>query len=103
VQWGCWNNNYIGPLNDHLVPAFLLSNEQGAAAALGAVTLTDSEAEKQLGQLLTPRLVRPGATIGLALQRARMELSKTHPELVDVLLGWTLMGDPALTLDGVVH
>jgi hypothetical protein len=34
--------------------------------------------------------------IGQALQDAKRELSQTHPELLDVLLGWSLMGDPAL-------
>jgi hypothetical protein len=45
-----------------------------------------------------PRMVEPGVTIGQALQNAKAELAQTHPELLDVLLGWTLMGDPALTV-----
>ena len=33
------------------------------------------------------------------MQDAKVELAKTHPELLDVLLGWTLMGDPALVVE----
>jgi hypothetical protein len=51
-----------------------------------------------LGQLLTPRLVTPGQTLGAALRDAKNELAQTHPELLDVLLGWSLMGDPALVI-----
>ena len=48
--------------------------------------------------LLTPRLTTPGMPIGKALLDAKIELAKTDPELLDVLLGWTLMGDPALVI-----
>jgi len=33
------------------------------------------------------------------LQDAKHELAQTHPELLDVLLGWSLMGDPALMVE----
>jgi hypothetical protein len=49
--------------------------------------------------LLTPRLVTPGTSIGQALQQAKAELAKSHPDMLDVLLGWTLMGDPALMVE----
>jgi hypothetical protein len=42
--------------------------------------------------------VTPGMSIGQALQEAKTELAKTHPGLLDVQLGWTLMGDPALVI-----
>jgi hypothetical protein len=99
VQWGCWNIYHIDPVNNYLVQSFLFSGDKGAAAVLGASTLTDSESEELLGQLLTPRLVTPGTSIGQALQQAKAELALTHPELLDVLLGWSLMGDPALVVE----
>jgi len=86
-------------VNDYLVQAFLFSGDRGAAAVLGGTTLTDSRSERRLGELLTPRLVTPGMSIGQALQDAKSELAATHPELLDVLLGWTLMGDPELVLE----
>jgi hypothetical protein len=99
VQWGCWNTYYVDPVNNYLVQSFLFSGNRGAAAVLGAATLTDSDSERLLGELLTPRLVTPGMTLGQALQAAKSELALTHPELLDVLLGWSLMGDPALVIE----
>lgn len=99
VQWGCWNTYHVDPSQNYLVQSLLFSGNNGAAALLGSSTLTDSGSEKLLGQLLTPRLVRPGATIGLALQQSKTELARTHPHLLDVLLGWSLMGDPALVIE----
>lgn len=99
VQWGCWNTYYVDPVNNYLVQSFLFSGDRGAAAVLGAATLTDSNSERLLGELLSPRLVAPGMTMGQALQTAKSELALTHPELLDVLLGWSLMGDPALIIE----
>ena len=98
VQWGCWNTYYVDPANNYLVQSFLFSGDNGAAAVFGAATLTDSDSERLLGQLLMPRLASPGMPMGQALLDAKTELAKTHPELLDVLLGWSLMGDPALMI-----
>jgi hypothetical protein len=99
VQWGCWNNYYVDPVNNSLVQSLLFSGDRGAVALLGASTLTDSASEELLGELLTPILVTPGMSIGQALQAAKLELAQTHPELLDVLLGWSLLGDPALVIE----
>lgn len=99
VQWGCWNTYYVDPVNNGLVQSFLFSGDKGAAAVMGAVTLTEAGSEQLLGELLTPRLVMPKMTIGQAMQDAKVELAQTHPELIDVLLGWSLMGDPTLVIE----
>jgi hypothetical protein len=39
-----------------------------------------------------------GTTIGQAVQAAKSALAQTHPGLLDVQLGWSLMGDPALVV-----
>ena len=98
VQWGCWNTYYVDPINNYLVQKLLLSGDRGAAAVLGATTLADSDSEALLGELLTPRLATPGMTIGQAVRDAKLELAQTHPELTDILLGFSLMGDPALVI-----
>jgi len=99
VQWGCWNTYYVEPVNNTMVQSLLFSGDKGAAAMLGSSTLVNSESEELLGKSLTPRMVIPGASIGQALQDAKTEVAKTHPELSDVMLGWTLMGDPTLVVD----
>lgn len=99
TQWGCWNTYYVEPTNNTMGHALLLSGNQGAAAVLGASTLTLSDSDQALGERFIPRLVEPGATIGGALQRAKEELGREEPERLDVLLGWTLLGDPALVVD----
>jgi hypothetical protein len=99
VQWGCWNTYYVDPVNKYLVQSLLFSGDKGAAAVLGASTLTEAQSESMLGKLLIPRIVIPGKTIGQALQEAKAELATTNPDLTDVLLGWSLMGDPALIVE----
>jgi len=99
VQWGCWNTYTVDPVNNYLVQSFLFSGDRGAAVVLGASTLTNSASEELLGELLTPRMVTPGMTVGQALLEAKNELAQTHPELLYVLLGWSLMGDPALAIE----
>ncbi len=98
VQWGCWNNYYVDPVNNTLVQSLLVNGDRGAVAMLGAGTLVDSDSEALLGQLLTPGLATPGMTIGDALLQAKAELAQSHPDLLDVLLGWSLLGDPALVV-----
>lgn len=98
VQWGCWNTYFVSPLVNALGNAFLLSGDRGAAAVLGATTLTDARAEELLGQRLMPRITAPGATIGEAVLAAKQELAAKNPGLVDVILGWTVLGDPALRI-----
>ncbi|MDD2921320.1 MAG: C25 family cysteine peptidase, partial [Anaerolineales bacterium] len=99
VQWGCWNTYYVDPKNNYLVQSLLFSGDNGAAAVFGAVTVTDSTSEQLLGNALTPRLTATGAPMGKALLEAKQELAQTHPNMLDVLLGWTLMGDPALVVE----
>ena len=66
---------------------------------LGAATLTEAPSERRLGRLLYARLGRPGTTLGAALVAAKRELAEAEPDLVDVILGWTLLGDPTLTIE----
>jgi uncharacterized repeat protein (TIGR01451 family) len=99
TQWGCWNNYYVEPTNNTIGHALLLSGDQGAAAVLGASTLTLSDSDQALGELFLPRLVEPGMTIGEALQEAKRDLVSSEPWRLDVILGWTLLGDPALVVD----
>jgi hypothetical protein len=99
AQWGCWNTYYVHPTINTLGHALMLSGEQGAAAVLGATALTNSQSDIELGQRYLPRVVQPGTTLGDALVAAKRDLARQHPEMRDVLAGWTILGDPALVVE----
>jgi hypothetical protein len=99
AQWGCWNTYYVHPTINTLGHALMVGGEQGAAAVLGATALTDSESDIALGERYLPRIVQPGATIGDALLAAKRDLAQQHPEMRDVIIGWTILGDPALIVE----
>ncbi len=42
---------------------------------------------------------RPGVSIGEALTTAKQELGEVHPELLDILLGWTILGGSGLFIE----
>jgi uncharacterized repeat protein (TIGR01451 family) len=94
-QWGCWNTYYVDPYYDTLAHAFLLSGPQGAAAVMGSTAISYARSERLLGDLLSPKLAQ-GMSIGAALTAAKQELAQQHPEMKDVLYGWTILGDPTL-------
>ncbi|MCH9647663.1 MAG: hypothetical protein K0U98_05445 [Deltaproteobacteria bacterium] len=96
VQWGCWNTYHVVPTYDTLGHNLLLTGEHGAAAVLGAATLTSLESERLLAPLVLETMMEKGVPIGAAMQKAKSELLLSHPQRLDVLLGWTLLGDPTL-------
>jgi hypothetical protein len=98
-QWGCWNTYYVVPTYNTMAHKLLLSGDRGAAAVMGASTLTAVESDEAFGALLTPLLVQRGTTLGHAIVTAKQRLAAAQPGLADVLLGWTLLGDPALAID----
>ena len=99
AQWGCWNNYYVHPTINTLGHALMVAGDKGAAAVLGATALTDSQSDIELGERYLPRIVQPGATIGDALLAAKRDLAQQHPEMRDVIVGWTILGDPALVVE----
>ncbi|MCH9646898.1 MAG: carboxypeptidase regulatory-like domain-containing protein [Deltaproteobacteria bacterium] len=98
TQWGCWNTYHVDPYYDTLGHRLLLNPNRGAAAVLGAATLTEAQSEGKLGILLFEELNIPGRPLGEAVLIAKQRLATTEPNLLDVLLGWTLLGDPTMTM-----
>lgn len=99
VQWGCWNTYYAEPRADTLAHRFLLSGDRGAAAVLGSATLLSTSSAEALSERLSPLLAKPGTTLGEAITAAKKDLARTDPELLDALLGWTLLGDPGMAVE----
>jgi len=71
TQWGCWNTYFVSPEEDTMAHAFMLNASGGAAAVLGASTLTRADAERGLAKLVLENLTVRGLSLGQAvLQRA---------------------------------
>ncbi|MCH9646901.1 MAG: carboxypeptidase regulatory-like domain-containing protein [Deltaproteobacteria bacterium] len=98
TQWGCWNSYHVNPYYDTLGHRLLLSPGRGAAAVLGAATLTEAQSEAKLGTLLFQELAVSRRPLGEAVLKAKQKLATTEPDLLDVLLGWTLLGDPTMIM-----
>jgi hypothetical protein len=99
IQWGCWNTYHVEPQYETLAHVFLLAGDSGAAAVLGSTTLTRSSSSQALSLELAPLLAAPGVPVGEAIAEAKTSLAKDQPGRLDVLLGWTLLGDPALVVE----
>ncbi len=91
VQFGCWNTYFSDPYNQSLGSA-LLTADAGAAAVVGATTLTSSIHDAMFGPLVVEAMTS-SATLGDALTSAKHALQSVT-SAPDVTLGWTLLGDP---------
>ncbi len=98
TQWGCWNTYFVSPQEDTMAHAFMLNANGGAAAVLGASTLTSADAERGLAKLVLENLTHHGMSLGQAVLQAKRDWAAQHPDDLDVILGWNILGDPAITL-----
>ena len=78
---------------------FLVGGANGAVTVLGASTLTTAEGERALGIELNKRMYLKGKTIGEAVIEAKQAMALTNPGASDILLGWQILGDPALVVN----
>jgi len=62
---------------------------------MGASTLTNADAERQLARKVFARLAN-GERLGHAITNAKQDYAQDNPTHLDVLLGWTLLGLPEL-------
>ncbi len=99
--WGCWNAYHSVPQYDTLSHRLLLA-PAGAAALVGAATLTSADSDRALAVEVFRQAFsgdeEAGLALGEALVRAKHALAQEgHGD--DVLVGVTLLGDPALRLE----
>ena len=99
TQWGCWNAYFVDPAGNNMADVFLVNGENGAATVLGASTLTTAAGERILGIELNKRMYNQGLTIGEAVIQAKQAFAAVKPGGVDILLGWQIIGDPALKVN----
>ncbi len=98
AQWGCWNTYHVIPSFNTMGHSFLLSEDRGAAVVVGSAGYSFVQSGRALGERLIPRLTRPGLTVGQALTDAKQDLASSNPEMRDAILGWTILGDPAVVI-----
>ena len=75
----------------------MLSGLNGAAAVTGPTSLTDVRSDRVLGDILLRNLFE-GKPIGTAILEAKQEIANSGQNMTDVIIGWNLLGDPALVI-----
>ncbi len=99
TQWGCWNTYFVEPAYNTMAHKFLVSGENGAAAVMGATTVSYASSERLLGDYMMPGLAQSQTTLGEALLAAKRQAAESsNSDLKDVLYGWTLLGDPGIVI-----
>lgn len=98
VQFGCWNTYHVVPSYTTLGHAWMLTPDLGAALVMGSSTFTQVTSSRQFADVLIPELLRPGQSAGQAVVAAKHRLAASQPQALDMLLGWTILGDPAIEL-----
>jgi len=100
AQWGCWNSYHVDPSYHAMSSELLFEPSGGAAAAIGATTLTTDASHRALGQLFFDELGKGRSrTVGDAFLAAKRRLHAAQGAgAADALLGMTLLGDPAMPL-----
>ncbi|MGB1252387.1 MAG: C25 family cysteine peptidase [Candidatus Promineifilaceae bacterium] len=98
LQYGCWNTYYVDPTYRSLAHQLMGNGLNGAAAVLGGTTLTSPLTDQLIGEAMLTYLTKQHMTIGDALQHAKQDVAQSHPQLIDAQIGYTILGDPALTL-----
>lgn len=97
TAWGCWNSYFVEPNIESLAARLLRESGAGAAAAIGATTLTSEGSHQALGELFFAQLAGGAIRVGDALQAAKQALAARGGG-DDAILGMTLLGDPAMSL-----
>jgi len=85
LQWGCWNTYYVDPRGNTMAHSWLTQPDAGAAAVIGATTLTEAGSEEDMAEIvfakISPELIQ---RYGLA-------------SVQDLIGGFVILGDPTLT------
>lgn len=101
VQFGCWNTYYVSPDADTLAHALLLNPNGGAALVAGSSTLTSSGNDMLMSVHLAAHVDDGDLTIGEAVVLAKQDVARqAGGSTVDVQMGWTILGDPAVVAGG---
>lgn len=97
TQWSCWNAYFAAPDIEDMSTHLLLEPGVGAAAVIGASTLTETSSHQALGDRFFLEVGTGAGTVGDALLRAKRRLVEVGAPL-DAVYGMVLLGDPAMPL-----
>ncbi len=98
AQWGCWMD-HLNPRFSTLTHRLLFNANGGAAAVFGLAGSGSGTSDALLAPLAQGAIMQQGATVGASIQSAKAELAAENPTLLDVIVGGTLLGDPALIVN----
>jgi hypothetical protein len=98
-QLGCWGAYFVDPQYSSLSHAFLL-RPSGAAAVIAATALTEVSSDELFSSVALPSL-RQGRRIGDVVRDSAnaIRLSPASAGAMDVIIGTTVLGDPALRIN----
>lgn len=102
TQWGCWSSYYVEPNYECMSGRMMNVQSVGAAATIGASTLTSEASHRRLGQLFFQQVSAGVPRLGDAFLRAKRAL-RLEGAPGDAILGMMLLGDPAMPLPVAVH
>lgn len=99
LQFGCWTTYFLSPVTQTMSNAWMLSAGKGASAVFGSTVLLDQPNHDKMAAALGPRLVA-GQRLGDAIDAARAELAEDLSMFTgnEILIGITLLGDPATVI-----
>jgi hypothetical protein len=97
VQLGCWGGYFVDPQYSSVAHALLL-NPGGAAVVLASSGLTDVSNDELLASELLPKL-HAGLSFGDAATQSSRAIQTTRASAIDVWLGTSVLGDPALKVN----
>lgn len=98
TEFGCWGGYFVEPTYDTMGHAWTGGVGHGARAMLASSSLTEKTSDIAFARLLFTELTVPGVRVGDALLEAKRTLHGTAPEMQEVILGMTLLGDPTLRM-----
>jgi peptidase C25-like protein len=97
LSWTCVSQNYLFGSGPSFSEAMLLAPRAGALAAVGPTGITNARLQAILFERLYPHLLA-GVPLGEAMRRAKVEALRANRAVRPVVEGWSLLGDPALTV-----
>jgi hypothetical protein len=95
--WACEAQWYRYDWDASLNESLLLAPGRGALAAVGPTGITDPVYQSALHKRFYGYFLA-GVPLGEALRRAKAEVLELGPGFAPVVEGWSLLGDPSLTL-----